>query len=85
MSVLHARIVRHGGQGTAAQAAGENHPYGTGQTIMVNPAWAVHYDGTVGYYQTLYPSMVASADPNHVPIATMSAGGFGTTVPAGQP
>lgn len=85
MSVLHSRIIRHGGQGRAREAAGSNHPYGTGATPMIMPALHIHLEEGTGYYQTLYPSQTATADTNHVPVATMTSGGFGQVIPAGQP
>lgn len=81
MSVLHSRIVQQGGQGTRAA----QHPWGTGQTLLVTPAHAITYQAGTGYYQTIYPSQVATGDVNAVPVAVFTEGGYGPAVPAGRP
>ena len=79
MSNLHSRIVGQGGQGSQAAT----HPVGTPSTQMVMPMALVTYRGTSGYYESLYPSPPATADPNHVPLASASEGTWGRVVPAG--
>lgn len=79
MSILHSRIVAHGGQGQTAAT----HPVGTPATQMVMPMALVTYAGSTGYYESLYPSPPATADPNHVPLASTTEGTWGRVVPAG--
>jgi len=81
MSVMHSRIVAHGGQGQNAPS----HPFGTSMTPMVMPLAAVTYYAGTGYYESLYPSQPATADPNHVPLASVAPGTFGRVAPAGRP
>ena len=81
MSILHSRIVQHGGQGATAQT----HPWGTGQTRTVTPAHAITYQRGTGYYQSIYPSKMATGDVNAVPVAVFTEGGYGSVVPAGRP
>jgi len=88
MSVLHARIVKHGGQGQVLHGPGVAvHPYATPATPMVMPAAEYHYlhTGGVGFYQSIYPSVVATGDPNAVPYPAFTAGATGGVVPAGRP
>ena len=89
MSVLHARIVQHGGQGhrLAHGPGAQVHPYATPATPMVMPAAEYHYlyPGGAGFYQSIYPSVVAAADPNAVPWPAMTTGATGPVIPAGRP
>jgi len=80
MSILHSRIIAHGGQGNATAAT---HPAGTRATLMVMPLAQVTYSAGTGYYESLYPSPPATADPNHVPLASVTQGTWGRVVPAG--
>jgi hypothetical protein len=86
MSVLHSRIITHAGTGAPARAAqGGYHPYGSQATPMVMPLATVTYEAGTGFYDELYPSQPATADPNHVPMATIANGQHGEVRPAGRP
>jgi hypothetical protein len=80
VSILHSRIVRHGGQGVTAPTL----PYGTRATPMVMPLAVVSYNWGTGYYQDLYPSPPATGDVNAVPIAATMKGPWGEVMPAGH-
>lgn len=86
MSILHSRIVQHGGDHRQAQAAAKGfHPYGTPQTPMVMPHHEVMLTAGTGLYQDLYPVQPATGDVNAVPFAALAPGSFGTVHPAGRP
>jgi len=78
MSILHSRIIQHGGMGTIGV-----HPAVTPATPMIMPIVRVTYYDGVGYYEDLFPSPPATADPNHVPLASSPAGTWGKVVAAG--
>lgn len=85
MSVLHSRIIRHGGQGNMGLALQNHHPAGTRATPMVMPLARVTYLAGTGFYETIYPSPPAAGDPNAVPLATVAPGVWGHVIPAGHP
>lgn len=85
MSILHSRIIAHGGQGRSQQATSGNHPVGTRATPMIMPSFKVHYDAGTGYYQTISPAYPATGDVNAVPLATLEPGSWGKVAPAGHP
>jgi hypothetical protein len=81
VSILHSRIIRHGGQ-----QPGNGHP---GPAVMpetphVMPLALVSYQWGTGYYQDLYPSQLASGDVNAVPLAVTMRGPWGEVMPAGR-
>lgn len=85
MSILHSRIVAHGGSGRDVAAARDMHPWGTGATVVTLPsAMLVEYAPYVGTYQDIYPSPAAYADPNAAP-ATSPDPAVRSQPPAGDP
>jgi hypothetical protein len=81
VSILHSRIVRHGGQGGTVTL----HPYGTPATPMVMPHWEVDWNHGTGVYRDLSPALPATGDVNAVPLASVAPGTWGAVHPAGRP
>lgn len=78
MSILHSRIIAHGGIGQLAV-----HPAVTPATPMIMPLARITYNAGTGFYEDLFPSPLAFGDPNAAPIASAPAGSFGKVVAAG--